>query len=85
MPQYGVAVLVKGGAINGGLRLVLGHLWASDMCHLFVTPHYCRFRLMKDRTGCPINKSMARLGGNSFMSENVERRYGVGVEGVWLY
>jgi hypothetical protein len=39
MPQYGVAVLVKEGAINGGLRLVLGHLWASDMCHLFVTPH----------------------------------------------
>ena len=40
MPQYSVALLVKGWAINGGLRLVLGHLWASDMYHLYVTPHY---------------------------------------------
>ena len=40
MTQYGVAALVKGITINCRLRLVLGHLWASDMCTLYVTPHY---------------------------------------------
>jgi hypothetical protein len=34
MTQSRVAVLVKGGAINGEPHLVLGHLWASDMYYI---------------------------------------------------
>jgi len=39
MTQFGVAALVKGITINCGLRLALGHLWASDVYTLYVTPH----------------------------------------------
>ncbi|MGD8912354.1 MAG: hypothetical protein PVJ68_06375 [Candidatus Thiodiazotropha sp.] len=38
-PNPALQSLLRERAINGGPRLVLGHLWASDMCQLFVTPH----------------------------------------------
>ena len=38
-PPYGIAALVKGIAINGGLRLVLEHLRAYGMYPLFETRH----------------------------------------------
>ena len=45
MTQSCVAALVKGTAINDGLRLVLSHLWASDMHTLYVTPHWIKITL----------------------------------------
>ena len=40
MTQSYVAALVKGITINRELRLVLSHLWVSDMHILPVTPHH---------------------------------------------
>jgi len=30
---------VNGYSLNKDCNAVLSHLWASDMCHLYVTPH----------------------------------------------
>jgi hypothetical protein len=40
MTQYGVAVLVKGMTLNGELRLVLNHLWASESTIRCDAVHY---------------------------------------------
>ena len=45
MTQSRVAALAKGTTINCKLRLVLSHLGASDMNHLYVTPHELLVRI----------------------------------------
>jgi hypothetical protein len=39
MTQSCVAALVNGATIDGGLRLVLSHLWASENVKQYRTPH----------------------------------------------
>jgi len=51
MIQYGVAALVKGITINGELRLVLNHFWASESAINYDAVH---------RDNCSIKADSAR-------------------------
>jgi hypothetical protein len=49
MTQSCVTALVNGTTINCELRLVLSHLWVSDVRHSYVTPHLNTRRIVEPR------------------------------------